>query len=121
MQPDPRFLEGLRLFNEGQYFESHEEIEGLWLETPTGDPYRDLYKGVIQAAASLYQLKRGILSGAVGLHRTSVRLLSGYRPSAFGLNVEKLIGDLDACYTEVARGSKILPVVKLEYAEEMVK
>lgn len=121
MQPDPRFIEGLRLFNEGQYFEAHEEIEDLWLETPSEDPHRDLYKGVIQAAASLYQLGRGILSGAVGLHLTSVRLLSRYQPSTFGLNVEKLIHDMDGVYAEVARGSKILLVVKLEYSEGVTK
>src|SRR5262245_17764644 len=58
MKIDPRFLEGLHLFNEKEYFECHEVIEDLWLDTPSDDKWRDLYKGVIQAAASLYQHDR---------------------------------------------------------------
>lgn len=95
---DPRFLKGLHLFNEKDYFECHEVIEELWLATPSSDPHRDLYKGVIQAAASLYQFDRGILSGAHGLYRTSVGYLKKYEPSALGLNVERLVTELNAYY-----------------------
>jgi len=91
---DPRFLRGLKLFNERDFFECHEVIEELWLETPSDDPYRDLYKGVIQAAAALYQFKRGILSGAIGLSATAVGYLERYRPSALGLDIEKLIAGM---------------------------
>ncbi len=98
MPIDERFTEGLRLFNEGEFFECHDVIEALWLETDSSDPYRDLYKGVIQAAAALYQYQRGILSGALGLHRTSVSYLKKYKPAALGLNVPKLVADLDTCF-----------------------
>ena len=94
MPVDPRFIEGLRLFNRAEYFECHEVIEDLWLATPVEDPHRDLYKGVIQAAAAIYQFDRGILTGARGLYRTAVGYLSAYEPSALGLNVSKLIADL---------------------------
>jgi predicted metal-dependent hydrolase len=95
---DPRFKKGLELFNEGEYFECHEVIEGLWLETPPEDPYRDLYKGVIQAAAAIYQFDRGILSGAVALFKTSVNYLENYKPNALGLDVERLVEDMKACF-----------------------
>ena len=91
---DRRFLEGLKLFNEREYFECHEVIEDLWLGTPSHDPYRDLYKGVIQAAAAIYQMNRGIESGALGLYRTSMAYLDKYLPSALGLNVEKLMREM---------------------------
>lgn len=91
---DPRFTKGLSLFDDREYFECHEVIEALWLETPSEDPYRDLYKGVIQAAAAIYQLDRGITSGALGLYRTSTGYLEAYRPSALGLDVDKLINRL---------------------------
>lgn len=94
MTVDPRFLQGLKLFNKGEYFECHEVIEDLWLETPSSDPHRDLYKGVIQAAAAIYQFDRGILTGAKGLYRTSVEYLEMYRPEALGLNVDKLLTQL---------------------------
>jgi uncharacterized protein len=89
--PDPRFIRGLELFNEKDYFESHEVIEELWLETPVNDVYRDLYKGVIQAAAAIYQFNRGIHSGSEGLYRTCLGYLEKYAPTALGLNVRSLI------------------------------
>ena len=98
MPVDPRFKEGLKLFNEGEFFECHEVIEELWLETPQGHPCRDLYKGVIQAAAAIYQFDREILSGAVSLYRTSIGYLEEYKPVALGLNVKKMIEDMNACF-----------------------
>ena len=94
MPIDPRFKKGLELFNQGEYFECHEVIEDLWLETDPKDPYRDLYKGVIQAAAAIYQFDRGILSGAKGLFNTSIEYLESYRPKALGLDVSRLIEGL---------------------------
>ena len=108
----PRFREGLRLFNEKKFFECHDVIEALWLETPAKDPYRDLYKGVIQAAAAIYQFDRGIFSGAKGLHKTSVEYLKKYRPKALGLNVEKLVKGLDRFFKDGHKGS--VPALEFE-------
>ena len=98
MTIDERFEKGLELFNEGEYFECHEVIEELWLETDSKDEYRDLYKGVIQAAAAIYQFERGILSGAIGLFETSIKYLEIYKPKALGLNVARLVRDLKVCF-----------------------
>ncbi len=100
MPVDERFKKGLELFNEKEFFECHEVIEELWLETPEDDPNRDLYKGVIQAAAAIYQFDRGILSGAESLHRTAVAYLKKYKPAALGLDVEKMIEGMDACFAD---------------------
>lgn len=100
MPIDARFKEGLKLFNEKKYFECHEVIEDLWLETPESDVHRDLYKGVIQAAAAIYQFDRGILTGARGLYRTSLVNLEPYAPKALGLNISKLISEMKHCFSE---------------------
>jgi len=110
---DPRFKKGLELFNERHYFEAHDVIEELWLETPSDDPMRDLYKGVIQAAAAMYQFERGILSGALGLRKTSVKYLKKYEPKALGFNVEKLVRDLDHFFRDGKKGSK--PLLEYEF------
>ena len=119
---DPRFLKGLELFNHKEYFECHEVIEDLWLQTPEKDAYRDLYKGVIQAAAAIYQWDRGILSGARGLYGTSITYLEKYRPEALGLNTKKFIFEMKSLFlnlerwdgrSAVARNIKLTPV--LEY------
>ncbi len=108
---DPRFKKGLELFNRQEFFECHEVIEALWLETPGEDPRRDLYKGVIQAAAAIYQHNRGILSGALGLHKTSVQYLKKYQPRTLNLNVEKLVRDLNHFFKECDKET----IPKLEF------
>ena len=70
-------------------------IEELWLETPTDDKWRDLYKGVIQAAAAIYQHRRGIASGAKGLLRTSLGYLKKYEPTALGLDVSRMVRGME--------------------------
>lgn len=94
---DPRWCESLELFNKGDFFESHEVLEKLWREA-LDDPHRNLYKGMIQAAAALYQLKRGRLSGAAELCRSSVRYLEAYAPHALGLDVNGLISGMNRVF-----------------------
>ena len=112
MKADIRFIKGLHLFNEGEFFECHEVIEELWLETPVDDPWRDLYKGVIQAVAAIYQFDRGVMSGALGLHRTSVKYLKKYEPKALGLNVSRLVKQLNDFFKY--RDKKHIPVLEFE-------
>ena len=67
----------------------------MWLQTLADDPLRDLYKGVIQAAAAIYQKERKILSGAKGLYKTSLIYLEKYRPKALGMDVDQFIKDFE--------------------------
>lgn len=89
-----RLFESLRLFNERRFFESHEVLESLWLERKD-DPYRDFYKGVIQAAAALYQFERGRLAGFKSLLESAVGYLKKFGPRAMGLEVTEFIRDLE--------------------------
>ena len=95
MKLDARFKEGLALFDKKEYYECHEIIEFLWLRTSKEDAYRNLYQGVIQAAAAMVQLERGIVSGALGLYRTAKAYLEPYRPSALGADVSGIIKLMD--------------------------
>lgn len=108
MSVDERFRKGIELFNQEEFFECHEVLEDLWLATQ--DEYKNLYKGLIQAAVALHHLKRRNLSGARKLYQTSSRYLSPYLPHALGLNVAKLILDMKSCFEE---NYKFIP--KLEF------
>ena len=123
MNVDPRFKKGLELFNHGEYFECHEVIEDLWLETAPNDIYRDLYKGVIQAAAAIYQWDRGILTGAHGLYATAMGYLDRYRPVSLGLDVEKMTAQMKVCFKgfekwdgkgEIKRPRESTPILQYE-------
>ena len=109
---DSRFKKGLELFNVQEFFECHEVIEELWLETPSNDPYRDLYKGVIQAAAAIHQWRRGIHTGADGLFKTSVVYLKKYLPGALGLDVEKMVSGLQIFFKE--KKDEAIPLLEFE-------
>ena len=98
MSLDERFIRGIELFNKEEFFECHEIIEDLWLATQ--DEYKELYKGVIQAAVALYHLDRGNLKGARKLYGTSSKYLRKYPQVALGLNVEKLLEDMKICFEE---------------------
>ena len=109
MPVDERLKRGIELFNEQEFFECHEVVEGLWLATQ--NEYKNLYKGLIQAAVALYHLGRGNLLGAKKLHKSSSRYLEDYRPEAQGLNVEKLISDMNDCFRLQERGKITFPVI----------
>lgn len=113
MTIDRRFKKGIELFNRRKFFECHEVIEGLWLETE--DEYKELYKGVIQAAVALHHLSRGNLTGANELHQTSQNYLKRYVPAAQGLDVEKLLKDMKICFQSHKSGRIIFP--HLEFKE----
>ncbi len=55
-QNHPLLLEGISLFNKGEYFESHEAWEQIWLGMGGSD--RNFYKGLILAAACFVHLQK---------------------------------------------------------------
>ena len=82
---DPRLIEGLALYHHHRFFECHEALERLWLDTE--GRARDFYKGLIQAAVAFYHWSKGNQGGAMSLYRSSSRYLRRYRPAFLGLDV----------------------------------
>ena len=56
-------LKGIRLFNEGEYFESHEVLEDAWNADESAA--RDLYRAILQIAVAYLQIERGNYRGAL--------------------------------------------------------
>ena len=65
----PRALLGLEMFNAGEYFEAHEELELAWRVEPR--PGRELYRGILQVAVAYYHILRGNYRGAVKMFNRS--------------------------------------------------
>ena len=82
---DPRYLEGIALFNAGEYFDAHEVWEALWRDTAGGD--RRFYQGLIQAAVAVYHAHNGNALGAQRLFDSGRRHMSPYGPAHLGLDV----------------------------------
>jgi predicted metal-dependent hydrolase len=66
-----QYREGLRLFNEEDFFECHEVFEELWSESQGDD--RKFLQGMIQAAVALFHFGNENFGGAKKLYHTSAR------------------------------------------------
>ena len=72
----PQYLEGLRLLNDQDFFESHDVLEELWADI-VGDE-RQFYQGLIQVAVALFHFSNGNLGGARKLYHSSHKYLQQY-------------------------------------------
>jgi predicted metal-dependent hydrolase len=97
----PKARQGLLLFNEGRYFEAHEELEMAWKEE-SGD-VRRLYQGILEAGVTYLHIRRGNYHGAIKVYERSIRWLKRWPDICRGTNVGQLRTDLDAAIAEVRR------------------
>jgi uncharacterized protein len=84
------FAEGIRLFNQGNFFEAHEVWEKIWKEIETEE--KIFYQGMIQAAAALVHVQRGNYRGAVSLYFKSRGKLDQLPAVWMGIDVEHFRG-----------------------------
>src|SRR5512141_1792540 len=85
---------GILLFNQGRYFEAHEELEAAWRDEK--GKVRELYQGILEAAVTYLHITRGNYPGALKVYGRSMRWLRGWPETCRGVNVEQLRRDLDA-------------------------
>ncbi len=97
----PAAIEGIRLFNQGKYFEAHEELETAWRDEP--GPIRSLYQGVLQIAVAYFYLTRDNYVGAVKVYGRSLKWLHAYPDSCRGVDVGQLKHDAETVFAEVER------------------
>lgn len=95
---DPRLAEGVRLFNEREFFACHDVLEEVWTETLEG---REFYQGLIHVAVALFHFGEGNLGGARKMAGSAVRYLAPFRPVCRGVDVERLMDDFQLCFAEL--------------------
>jgi uncharacterized protein len=98
---NPRAIEGIKLFNEGKYFDSHEELEIAWNEEK--GRVRDLYQGILQMAVTYLHITRANYPGATKVYARSMRRLKDWPAICRGIQVEQLRRDAQAVMQEVER------------------
>ena len=86
---DPRYLAGIVLFNERDFFSAHEVWEDLWNDC--GDADRRFYQALIQAAVALYHYGQGNLRGAVKLFASSKAYMDRYPSPHLGLDCDGVL------------------------------
>lgn len=116
---DPQTVEealqlGVRLWNDGRYFEAHECLENVWHAAPEADT--DLWQGVIQLAVAGVHIQRGNPTGARALLGRALERLAGYPDLHRGIDVaaarstcRALAATIAATGIEVAAGPGPFP------------
>ncbi len=97
----PAAIEGIRLFNQGEFFEAHEELETAWRDEP--GPIRSLYQGILQIAVAYFHLTRENYVGAVKVYERALKWLRAYPDSCRGVDVGQLKRDAETVFAEVER------------------
>lgn len=97
---DARLREGLRLFNAGRYYESHESLEGFYLRTE--DKHKPFLEGLIQLAAACRLFSEfGEVKGPVRMVHQAIIRLEDYQPTYLGIRVRSLIDTMEVWAKEI--------------------
>jgi hypothetical protein len=91
--PPGQLLQGIREFNNHEWFECHETVEDLWIGSE-GET-RDFYQGIIQIAVALHHWRNGNFGGAVSLLKGGAGYLRHVADQCLWVDVVKLIADAD--------------------------
>ena len=113
------FEEGIRLFNEGKFFEAHDQWEKIWLRA--GEEKKFL-QGLIQVAVGYYHHSSLNLPGAVMMLERGCGYLSGYESGFLGLDSAELIREAESSVDKIKNNRKFdVPQIHRTDAEWMKK
>ncbi|HWA24780.1 MAG TPA: DUF309 domain-containing protein [Lacunisphaera sp.] len=102
-----QYLEGLRLFNEEDFFECHDVLEELWSET-LGEE-KKFYQGLIQASVALFHFGNGNLGGARKMYETARKCLEPYGDVYGGIDLKQFRADFKHCFQELLDARDVYP------------
>ena len=90
-RPPAGLVEGIRLFNEGEFYACHEAIEHEWhAETR---PIRRLYQGILQIGVGFLHALRGNHAGALLLLGDGIEKTVDFAPSCLGIDTGRLAAE----------------------------
>jgi hypothetical protein len=99
--PPPGLLAGLAEFNRGEFFQSHETLEHLWMEESR--TVRSLYKGILQIGVAFHHLQAGRYHAVVFLLERGSGYLKPFTPFCMGIDVSHLLNGAARCLAQVRR------------------
>lgn len=114
---DARLREGISLFNEGRFFESHEILEDLYHET--GDANKAFLEGLIQLAAAFRLFADfGAIQGPVRMIYQALIRFENYQPAFLQVKVKELCETMEAWAKQTeaagANPASSIPKIRLQ-------
>ena len=92
-------VEGIRLFNQREFYEQHEMIEAEWHAEKS--EIRVLYQGILQIGVGFHHALSGNHKGAVALLTDGIAKVEQFEPAAFGLDTSRLVRESRACLEQL--------------------
>lgn len=99
--------EGIRLFNNREFFACHEVLEEAW--TPETGPHRLFLQSLIHVAVALYHHQRGNPRGAIRQLHKALRKLAPYLPACQAVDTARLYRDAAAVLRQIESGAASIP------------
>lgn len=93
--PPAGLLEGIRLFNAGQYYDCHHALEDIW--RAEREPIRYLYQGILQIGVGFHHLRNNNFRGATLLLRDGIDKTSRYQPVCMTVDTARLCAEAQVC------------------------
>jgi predicted metal-dependent hydrolase len=93
--PPTGLIEGVRLFNDRDFFACHEVLELAW--RAESDPVRALYQGILQIGVGFYHLGRRNWRGAVKLLEGGIAKVRQFLPACMGVDTARLVAESERC------------------------
>ena len=87
----PQLFQAIDQFNDGAFWNCHETLEEVWLDTPY--PLRFFYHAIIKVAVGLHHMGRHNRHGARVKLSDGVRLLRLFPPEYMGVGTGRLLND----------------------------
>ena len=102
-----QYREGLRLFNEEEFFECHDVLEELWSETIGAE--KKFIQGLIQASIALFHFGNENFGGAKKLYISSRKNLDPYGDQFMGILLGDFLNDFQRCFQELLDNQEVYP------------
>lgn len=114
---DAHFSKGVELFNRGEFFEAHEEMEEAMnlLEDDTSD--WEFYLGLLRAAVANHKLGQGELSSARLHLRAALKFLEKYSDRHRGIKLREFRSALSAELARVEGSASVGTPPRIEMAQ----
>ena len=87
-------MEGLTLFNQGEFYKCHDALEEAWIAE--SGPVRELYRGILQVGIAYFQIKRGNFRGGMKMLLRVRQWLAPFPDVCRTIHIEQLRNNVDA-------------------------
>ena len=117
MSPRVSLERGLELMRAERWFDAHEALEDEWRRRPLAE--RDFLQGLVHVTVAWHHASKGNQPGASRQLEKAARRLGPYAPAHRGVDVARVLGQVEAASARVAEGLLDLPLAGTDLEERL--